>query len=520
MITFVVYNFCKNNFMSKKAILVILDGWGHGRKDNSNAIHLAKTPFVDSLYTKYPNSELVTFGEQVGLPEGQMGNSEVGHLNIGAGRIVYQDFAKINKAVSDNSIKEQKTLIEAFEYANSNKKQVHFMGLVSDGGIHSHEKHLYKLCEMANDFGVEKTFIHAFTDGRDCDPKSGATSIKNLEDKLKNTSVKIASIIGRYYAMDRDKRWERIKFAYDLLVNGKGEKSTDLVSSIQESYKNNVTDEFLKPIVKIDENETPIATIQEGDVVICFNFRTDRCRQITEVLTQNNNPEFGMETIPLHYVTLTNYDKKFNQINVVYEKDNLKMTLGEVISKANKKQIRIAETEKYPHVTFFFSGGREEEFEGEKRIMVNSPKVATYDLQPEMSAPIVTKKIVAEINNQSTDYICLNYANTDMVGHTGIQKAIIKAVETADDCLRQVVEAGLKNEYSFVIIADHGNAEKNVNEDGSPNTSHTINMVPCFVIGNGITEIKNGKLGDVAPTILNLMGIEKPVEMTGDSLIL
>ena len=505
--------------MSKKAILVILDGWGHGRKDNSNAIYLANTPFVDSLYTKYPNSELITFGEQVGLPAGQMGNSEVGHLNIGAGRIVYQDFARINKAVADNSIEKEKTLLDAFKYAKENDKQVHFMGLVSGGGIHSHEKHLYKLCEMATNFELKNVFIHAFTDGRDCDPKSGLDSIQSLEKNIENSPIKIASIIGRYYAMDRDKRWERIKLAYDLLTSGKGEKSSNLVDSMEKSYQNNVTDEFIKPLVKTDENGNPIAIIQEEDVVICFNFRTDRCREITEVLTQKDNSEFEMKTLNLYYVTLTNYDKKFKNIKVVYEKDDLKMTLGEVISKAGKKQIRIAETEKYPHVTFFFSGGREEEFEGEKRLLVNSPKVATYDLQPEMSAPEVTSKIIAEINNQSADYICLNYANTDMVGHTGVQSAIIKAVETADDCLRQVVEAGIKNDYSFVIIADHGNAEKNTNEDGSPNTSHTINMVPCFVIGSGIKKITNGKLGDIAPTVLDLMEIEQPVEMTGKSLL-
>lgn len=505
--------------MTKKAILVILDGWGHGRKDDSNAIHLAKTPFVDSLYLNYPNAELVTYGDQVGLPDGQMGNSEVGHLNIGAGRIVYQDFARINKAVKDNSIKKEKSLIDAFEYAKKNNKTVHFMGLVSPGGIHSHENHLYKLCEMANELGVERSFIHAFTDGRDCDPKSGKKSIKKLEDHLKGTATEIASVIGRYYAMDRDHRWERIKLAYDLLTTGKGENATDFVSKLAESYGNGITDEFIKPLVKINEEGKPLGLIKEGDVVICFNFRTDRCRQITEALTQKDIHEYGMEKMNLYYVTMTQYDKQFRNVHVVYTKDNLKMTLGEVISNSGLKQIRLAETEKYPHVTFFFSGGREEVFAGESRILVNSPKVATYDLQPEMSAPIVTEKILREIESKSADFICLNYANTDMVGHTGIQTAIIKAVETADNCLRKVVEAGLKNGYSFVIIADHGNAELNINPDGSPNTAHTVNPVPCFVIDKEVKEIKSGKLGDIAPTLLHLMNINKPSEMTGESLV-
>jgi len=506
--------------MTKKAILVILDGWGHGAKDNSNAIHIAKTPFVDSLYTKYPNTELVTYGEEVGLPEGQMGNSEVGHLNIGAGRVVYQDFARINKAVKDNSISEEKELVSAFNYAKEKGKQVHFIGLVSPGGIHSHEKHLYKLCQMATENGVENAFIHAFTDGRDCDPKSGLKSIQELEKNIEGGNVKLASVIGRYYAMDRDKRWERIKLAYDLLVNGEGEKCSDFESLIAKSYKNGVTDEFLKPMVRTDENGNPTAKIEEGDVVICFNFRTDRCRQITEVLTQSDNHEYNMHKLDLYYVTMTQYDANFKNVHVVYNKDNLSMTMGEVVSKAGLKQVRIAETEKYPHVTFFFSGGREETFKGETRIVVNSPKVATYDLQPEMSAIEVTEKVLAVITNQSADFICLNYANTDMVGHTGIQSAIIKAVETADECLSKVVESGLENGYSFVIIADHGNAEKNINADGSPNTSHTVNPVPCFVIDKEVTEIKPGKLGDIAPTLLHLMNINQPQEMTGDSLVI
>ncbi len=505
--------------MTKKAILVILDGWGHGAKDETNAIHLANTPFVDSLYTKYPNTELVTYGEEVGLPEGQMGNSEVGHLNIGAGRVVYQDFARINKAVTDNSIKEQKALTDALNYAKTHNKKVHLIGLVSPGGIHSHESHLYKLCEMANESGVENIFVHAFTDGRDCDPKSGLQSIEKLEDKLKGSKVKLASVIGRYYAMDRDHRWARIKLAYDLLVNGKGEEVTEFSTKIKASYQEDVTDEFLKPIVKVDENGKPIAIIEDDDVVICFNFRTDRCRQITEAFTQKDIPEFGMKKLKLHYVTMTQYDKQFKNVDVVYTKDNLSMTMGEVVSKAGLKQLRIAETEKYPHVTFFFSGGREEEFKGEKRIVVASPKVATYDLQPEMSAPGVTEKLLLEIENQSADFICLNFANTDMVGHTGIQEAIIKTVETTDQCLKRVVEAGLDNDYSFVIIADHGNAELNINPDGSPNTAHTVNPVPCFVIDKNVTQIKLGKLGDIAPTLLHLMNITQPDEMTGDSLV-
>jgi len=505
--------------MTKKAVLVILDGWGHGRKDDSNAIHLAKTPFVDSLYAKYPNAELVTYGEEVGLPEGQMGNSEVGHLNIGAGRIVYQDFARINKAVKENTIKNETTLVEAFEYAKDKNKKVHFIGLVSPGGIHSHENHLYKLCEMAYEMGVEQSFIHAFTDGRDCDPKSGKVSIQKLEENIKNTPTQVASVIGRYYAMDRDHRWERIKLAYDLLTQGKGERVIEFDSRLEESYENGVTDEFLKPLVKTEKNGNPLAVIEEDDVVICFNFRTDRCRQITEALTQKDFPDYDMKKLNLYYVTMTQYDKQFQNVKVVYTKDNLKMTMGEVVSKAGLNQIRLAETEKYPHVTFFFSGGREEEFEGESRILVNSPKVATYDLQPEMSAPVVTEKILVEIENKSADFICLNYANTDMVGHTGIQSAIIKAVETADDCLRKVVEVGLKNDYSFVIIADHGNAELNKNEDGTPNTAHTVNPVPCFVIDDIVSKIKPGKLGDIAPTLLHLMKINQPSEMTGESLV-
>ncbi|HIG32135.1 MAG TPA: 2,3-bisphosphoglycerate-independent phosphoglycerate mutase [Flavobacteriales bacterium] len=501
----------------KKTVLIILDGWGHGDKTKSDAIHNANTPFVDSLYNKYPNCELLTDGENVGLPKGQMGNSEVGHLNIGAGRIVYQDLAKINIACNDNSIAEMENLKKSFTYAKQNNKALHLMGLVSDGGIHSHENHLYKLCELANKAGVENVFIHAFTDGRDCDPKSGKGFIQKLEQNL--FGAKIASVCGRYYAMDRDKRWERVKIAYDLLVNGNGEISQNISESIQKSYDNGVTDEFIKPIISVDENGTPITTIKENDAVICFNFRTDRCREITTVLTQKDMPDFGMSTLNLHYTTLTNYDSTYQNVNVIYNKENIKNTLGEVLEKNNKTQIRIAETEKYPHVTFFFSGGRENEFKGEKRLMVNSPKVATYDLQPEMSAPEVTLTIVAELEKGETDFVCLNFANPDMVGHTGDYNAIVKAVETVDVCTQKVVEAGLKNDYAFIIIADHGNADFVVNADGSPNTAHSTNPVPCFALNTDFQKIENGKLGDIAPTILQIMGVETPMEMAGEILI-
>jgi 2,3-bisphosphoglycerate-independent phosphoglycerate mutase len=501
----------------KKTVLIILDGWGHGDKTKSDAIHNANTPFVDSLYNKYPNCELLTDGENVGLPKGQMGNSEVGHLNIGAGRIVYQDLAKINIACNDNSIAEMENLKKSFTYAKQNNKALHLMGLVSDGGIHSHENHLYKLCELANKAGVENVFIHAFTDGRDCDPKSGKGFIQKLEQNL--FGAKIASVCGRYYAMDRDKRWERVKIAYDLLVNGNGEISQNISESIQKSYDNGVTDEFIKPIISVDENGTPITTIKENDAVICFNFRTDRCREITTVLTQKDMPDFGMSTLNLHYTTLTNYDSTYQNVNVIYNKENIKNTVGEVLEKNNKTQIRIAETEKYPHVTFFFSGGRENEFKGEKRLMVNSPKVATYDLQPEMSAPEVTLTIVAELEKGETDFVCLNFANPDMVGHTGDYNAIVKAVETVDVCTQKVVEAGLKNDYAFIIIADHGNADFVVNADGSPNTAHSTNPVPCFALNTDFQKIENGKLGDIAPTILQIMGVEIPNEMTGSILI-
>ncbi len=501
----------------KKTVLIILDGWGHGDKTKSDAIHHANTPFVDSLYAKYPNCELLTDGENVGLPKGQMGNSEVGHLNIGAGRIVYQDLAKINIACEDNSIAEQENLKKSFAYAKENNTALHLIGLVSDGGIHSHQKHLYKLCELAQQEGLENVFVHAFTDGRDCDPKSGKGFIQKLEQNL--FGAKIASVCGRYYAMDRDKRWERVKIFYDLMVNGIGEQSHNLSESLQKSYDNRVTDEFIKPIVSVDENGNSIATIEEGDAVICFNFRTDRCREITTVLTQQDMLDFGMNTLNLHYTTLTNYNASYQNVNVIYDKENIKNTLGEVLEQHNLSQIRIAETEKYPHVTFFFSGGREAEFVGEKRLMVNSPKVATYDLQPEMSAPEVTSIIVAELGKGECDFVCLNFANPDMVGHTGNYNAIVKAVETVDSCTQKVVEAGLKNDYAFIIIADHGNADFVINADGSPNTAHSTNPVPCFALNTGFEKIENGILGDIAPTILKIMGVEIPTQMTGNILI-
>ena len=501
----------------KKTVLIILDGWGHGDKTKSDSIHHASTPFIDSLYKNYPNCELKTFGEHVGLPKGQMGNSEVGHLNIGAGRIVHQDLEKINIACEDNSIDEIENLKTSFTYAKQNNKALHLIGLVSDGGIHSHQNHLYKLCELANKAGVKKVFVHAFTDGRDCDPKSGKVFIKQLEKNL--FGAKIASICGRYYAMDRDKRWERVKSAYDLLTRGIGESSQNLTESIQKSYNNGISDEFIKPIVSVDENKNPIATIQEGDAVICFNFRTDRCRQITTALTQTNMPDFKMTPLNLNYTTMTNYDSSYQKVNVIYNKANIKNTLGEVLEQNNKTQIRIAETEKYPHVTFFFSGGREKEFVGEKRLMVNSSKVATYDLQPEMSASAVTATIVVELEKRKTDFVCLNFANPDMVGHTGGYNAIVKAVETVDNCTKQVVEAGLENDYAFIIIADHGNVDFSINADGTPNTAHSTNMVPCFAINSGFNNIKNGKLADIAPTILKIMQVEIPTDMTGEILI-
>ena len=500
----------------KKTALIILDGWGHGDKTKSDAIYNANTPFIDSLYSTYPNCELLTDGENVGLPKNQMGNSEVGHINIGAGRIIHQDLVKINIACEENSISKQEKLNDSFEYTKENNKSLHLIGLVSDGGIHSHQNHLYKICELANKAGVNNVYIHAFTDGRDCDPKSSIRFIQKLEGNL--FGAKIATICGRYYAMDRDKRWARIKKAYDLMVHGNGEKTNDVLNSINQSYDNGITDEFIKPIVIVDETNNPISTIKSGDAVICFNFRTDRCRQITDVLTQTDMPEFEMNILDLHYTTMTNYDDTFN-VNVIYEKENIKNTIGEILEKNNKSQIRIAETEKYPHVTFFFSGGREMPFKLEKRLMVNSPKVLTYDLQPQMSALEVTSTIVKELQKASADFICLNYANPDMVGHTGNYEAIKQAVEVVDKCTQEVVEEALKNDYALFIIADHGNADYAINDDGSFNTAHTINPVPCFALNTGFDKINDGILADIAPTILKIMKLEIPEEMTGKILI-
>jgi len=502
---------------SKKVVLVILDGWGKGRGDKSDAIANSQKPFFDYLINKYPHGQLLTCGEHVGLPDGQMGNSEVGHLNIGAGRVVYQELVRINKAIREKTLDTNTTLLNAIKYAKENNKAFHFLGLVSNGGVHSSQEHLHRLCEITTEHGLKDVFIHAFTDGRDTDPKSGLTFIKKLSDHLKTTSAKLASVTGRYYAMDRDKRWERIKLAYDVLINGKGEFFDSGEEAVQASYNQNITDEFITP-KRIRLPNATDGLIKEGDVVFCFNFRTDRCREITQVLTQTNMPDYDMCTVPLYYVTMTNYDSNFKNIHIVFEKDNLQKTLGEVISNTNKKQIRIAETEKYPHVTFFFSGGREEAFNGESRILVNSPKVATYDLQPEMSAPEVAQKITDELLKNSADFICLNFANPDMVGHTGVYSAILKAINTVDTCLKQVVEAGLKSNYSFIIIADHGNADYAINEDGTPNTAHSLNPVPCIIIDHYVTKVNDGKLADIAPTVLKLMNIEQPKEMTGIAL--
>ncbi|WP_258100289.1 2,3-bisphosphoglycerate-independent phosphoglycerate mutase [Marinoscillum pacificum] len=505
--------------MNKKVILIILDGWGIATDKNVSAIDKANTPFVDSLYGKYPNSTLEASGLAVGLPEGQMGNSEVGHMNIGAGRVVYQDLVKINNAAADGSLAKEQELVSAFDYAKKNNKNVHFIGLVSDGGVHSHVKHLKGLLSAAKANEVDNVFVHAFTDGRDCDPKSGKGFIKEVEDHMAETTGQIASITGRYYAMDRDKRWERVKLAYDAMVNATGEVETeDLVAAVQSSYDENVTDEFIKPIIHTKGGE-PVAKIEEGDVVMCFNFRTDRGREITQVLTQEDFPDHDMKKLDLYYLTMTNYDDTFKDVKVVFDKDNLKMTLGEVLANNGKKQIRIAETEKYPHVTFFFSGGRETEFEGETRLMCPSPKVATYDLQPEMSANDIKDKIIPELEKEEVDFVCLNFANPDMVGHTGVFEAAVKACETVDGCAKAVVETALAHGYSSIIIADHGNSDIMVNPDGSPNTAHTTNLVPCILVDDEYKgEWKSGKLGDLAPTILKLMGVPKPEEMTGNEL--
>lgn len=500
-------------------MLLILDGWGYGKQDNSDAAYAANTPFFDSLLKQYPNSKLEASGEAVGLPAGQMGNSEVGHMNLGAGRVVYQELGRINKAISDGSIKTNQTLVDAFSYAKNNNKAIHFIGLVSDGGVHAHINHLKGLCDAANEQGLKDVFVHAFLDGRDTDPNSGLGFIKDLDQHLKTSTGKIASLIGRYYAMDRDSRWERVKQAYDLITKGVGEHAQDPIAAIEKSYAEGITDEFIKPIVLTENDGKAIATIQPDDVVICFNYRTDRGREITAALTQNDYPEFEMHKLPLYYVTMTTYDENFENVKVIFTKDDLTETLGEILEKNHKNQIRIAETEKYPHVTFFFSGGREQAFENEKRIMIPSPKVATYDLKPEMSAQGITDAITKELESGWADFICLNFANPDMVGHTGVFEAVVKAVETADRCAEEVVKKGLENGYSFIILADHGNSEFMVNNDGSANTAHTTNLVPCILVGTDYTAIADGKLGDVAPTILKIMGIEKPAIMTGNSLV-
>ncbi|HEX8577114.1 MAG TPA: 2,3-bisphosphoglycerate-independent phosphoglycerate mutase [Flavobacterium sp.] len=505
--------------MNKKVILMILDGWGKSPNPTVSAIDNANTPFIDSLYTKYPNAELRTDGLNVGLPEGQMGNSEVGHMNLGAGRIIYQDLAKINLAVANKTFRQEQVLTDAFSYAKNNNKSVHFLGLLSDGGVHSHTSHLRGLIDVTQEWGLQQVFVHAFTDGRDVDPRSGKRYLYELEQYIQNTTVKLASVIGRYYAMDRDNRWERIKRAYDLLVNAIGLHSKNVLESMNESYLNDVTDEFIAPIVIVDDFNHPIATIKEEDVVVFFNFRTDRGRELTEALTQQDFHEQNMHKLNLYYVTLTNYDETYTNVKVVYNKDNITETLGEVLAKHHKKQIRIAETEKYPHVTFFFSGGRELPFIGESRILRNSPKVATYDLQPEMSAFELADALVPELQKGEVDFVCLNFANGDMVGHTGVMEAAIKACEAVDQCVEKVITTALANNYTTLVIADHGNCETMINPDGTPNTAHTTNPVPIILVGHELQFIRDGVLSDIAPTILHLMGVEKPDSMDRFSLI-
>ncbi len=505
---------------AKRVALVILDGWGHGPDPKVSAIAQAHTPFIDSLYKIYPHSELITYGEDVGLPAGQMGNSEVGHLNIGAGRIVYQELARINKAIRERKLHQNATLLQALQYAKENHKPVHIMGLLSDGGVHSHINHLKALCDITQEQGIEHTYVHAFTDGRDCDPKSGLGFVTDLLQHIKDQNVTLASVVGRYFSMDRDKRWERVQVAYDLLVKGEGEQSDDILATIKNRYEQNETDEFLQPIVCVNEQRQPIATISDGDVLICFNFRTDRPREISIVLTQRDMPEHDMHKLNVHYVTMTRYDETFQNIEVLFHKDNLTNTLGAILALAGKTQTRIAETEKYPHVTFFFNGGREAPFDGENRILIPSPKVPTYDLQPEMSAFQVTDAIVQDIEKSQPDFICLNFANADMVGHTGVFEAAVKAAEAVDACTKRLVETALAHEYELLIIADHGNSDFMVNKDGSPNTAHTKNPVPCIYVSRNVQrKLHPGKLGDIAPTILKLFGMEAPSEMDGNILI-
>jgi len=500
--------------MNKKVILMILDGWGKSPDPKVSAIDNAHTPYIDALYKNYPNAALRTDGLNVGLPEGQMGNSEVGHMNLGAGRIVYQELTRINLAVKNNTLKDEQVLVDAFDYAKKNNKKVHFLGLLSDGGVHSHINHLKGLLTAAKDNGLEDVFVHAFTDGRDVDPKAGVGYVQDLQQHMSKTVGEIATVTGRYYAMDRDNRWERVKLAYDVIVNGIGEPTDNIVESLKKNYAKNVTDEFIKPLVAAKNG-----TVDENDVIIFFNFRTDRGRELTNMLSQNDFPEYNTKKLPLYYVTMTNYDDSFKGINVIFNKDNITDTLGEVLAKAGKKQIRIAETEKYPHVTFFFSGGQEAPFEGESRILRNSPKVATYDLKPEMSAYELTDALVEDLKKQEADFVCLNFANGDMVGHTGMMDAAIKACEAVDICVKKVIETGLQNGYSTLLIADHGNCETMINPDGSPHTAHTTNPVPIILIDPDLKEIHDGVLGDVAPTILKMIGVEQPKTMTRNSLI-
>lgn len=498
---------------------MILDGWGEGKHDKSNAIYTQGAPYIDSLRAKYPFSHLQACGEYVGLPEGQMGNSEVGHLNLGAGRVVYQDLVKINIACRNHKLLENKEIKAAYDYVARTGKQLHFMGLASMGGVHSSLAHVYEFLAVAKEYGLKDVFVHCFMDGRDTDPKSGKGFVADLEAEMAKTTGKVASVCGRYYAMDRDKRWERVKLAYDLLVKGEGVKATSATESIQASYDDGVTDEFIKPVSIVGNGGEPIGKIQEGDAVIFFNFRNDRAREITSVLTQEDMPDYGMQTMPLYFCCLTPYDANFKGLHILFDKENVHDTLGEIVSKAGKNQLRIAETEKYAHVTFFFNGGREAQFENEDRILVNSPKVATYDLQPEMSAPEVTEKLVKVLKTGKEDMIILNYANGDMVGHTGVYPAICKAVETVDNCVKEVVETAIAHDYVVLLTADHGNADNAVNEDGTPNTAHSLNPVQFIVINAGVDKVKDGKLADVAPTILKLMGIAKPEAMTGEELI-
>ncbi len=505
--------------MANKVLLMILDGWGKGDQKHDDAICCAHPEYINGLMKRYPTAQLLTDGENVGLPEGQMGNSEVGHLNIGAGRVVYQDLVKINRACRDNSILDKPEIVDAFTYAKKNGVRVHFMGLVSNGGVHSSLDHLFKLCDISKEYGLKDTFVHCFMDGRDTDPRSGKGFIEQLQNHMKQSAGQIASVIGRYYAMDRDKRWERIKEAYDLLVHGVGTKTQNAVEAVQNSYDAGVTDEFIKPIVCVDAQGEPVGTIRENDLVIFFNFRNDRAKELTIVLTQEDKPDFGMKTLPLYYCCMTPYDAKFKGLHILFDKENVANTIGEYISSQGLHQLRIAETEKYAHVTFFLNGGREETFKGEERILIPSPKVATYDLKPEMSAYEVKDALVAELNKKKFDFICLNFANGDMVGHTGVYDAIIKAVKAVDACVHDVVEAAKANGYEVVMIADHGNADHAENADGTPNTAHSLNPVPIVVVSDRVKSVRNGVLADVAPTVLKLMGLPQPVEMTGSALI-